>query len=1234
MRTNLPISPNKNFKYSITFSSWDEESLEIGETNDIGYEIEDEIDTIGNILLKANTEFGIYMPVSFGNWESTEPEESNNLFEKGIKKYYTLHLTNEDGTEITEEENSFISFLLSDGRYEIQKFNEYAVGGLVIGGIALGVGALITYFYFKDKKDSKVLSSNRAKSVTHTINGKDRTFPIKDAWRKEHNVENKSQKYEVPQADRYEMGGDASEYYHEVEYGEGGVARAKNINTKTKIKNMKPNQRKLAQGGDLGISKEDYFLVVHNWVYFTFNYPMGFVKDAFNSKHLEEKFSSSYERYGSVGVLMSFWANLDNENRTILSLWIKNNYFNGDKTKLMSISDDDYTKIISHWNMFCFNFPYGFIEKVFGDNTSHFEMKWVRAYESAGSTGAVNKFFTELSMNNQRLLTDWVYDNYKEMKYEEGGELNENEEELLNMVYDTLMGNKQYPQIKLKNIKDSVISSDKGVIQFTYKLDEKYKGDGEVIKINPTTIRVTLNSDVEEGKKTLTYAGGGEVGEVNSVSELYEDEFASNYPYARDMVAYFIFGDRDDNKIADAIKGKYSNERADESALSEIMLNYEYSWRYSMNEIEEETIDELGDLMNYYSDGGEAELNYSDILNVLKTKIDDSIDELPAKYESSYTFKGEEVEHESRDGFIPFTDGGYEAIWFEQIGSMYGSGYKLPTKPLDDEMNRQIDYNLKIAKESFIEKYPEIVEELGEENIDYNSLYEAGYSDEAEELSEMESNNMWDDGTIMMQITAYYYSPNNDRGIDGKHTIRLFGDVNLESPYHRKGNLDDSYNIDFTFDSIAELEEKIDEGIEQIISWFDGDMYNESTAEMKIRRMAEGGEADEDEDEDEDEYAGGGVINEISLPNSNLYLYGFGRDINGNSTIKISIGANRRFSIQINSPEFYKYTYDKRGYKLKELTNEDIIGIEKEVTNYLKEFGSKEQKSKLKIYKDEYAEGGEVESMTDKQVEKEYDKILSVQILAGDIDEDEVEELSISEKREFLKNYKDEYAEGGEVEDWMEEALESLIEETGFDDLEISMVSDNGNEFIATDDNVEYRVFKTEDDAEEKAIEQVREDMEESPENFNKDFIIGYIDGRDFFENTLNEMNRGYAEDIMSESDDRYTNRLISEMVDAGILDEDDALSENAEELAEERIEDFVNLMTEEQLNEGNNGFDYFESNFGKEEAINMVIKNNLIDIDSASRDAVQVDGIAHFLSYYDGETVYLSNDYVAYRTN
>jgi hypothetical protein len=227
-----------------------------------------------------------------------------------------------------------------------------------------------------------------------------------------------------------------------------------------------------------------------------------------------------------------------------------------------------------------------------------------------------------------------------------------------------------------------------------------------------------------------------------------------------------------------------------------------------------------------------------------------------------------------------------------------------------------------------------------------------------------------------------------------------------------------------------------------------------------------------------------------------------------------------------------------------------------------------------------------------------------------------------------------EYAEGGEIQDWMEEALEFLIEETGFDDLEITMVSDNGNEFYATDEDAEYRVFKTEDDAEDVAFEQVREDMEESLESFNQDFLLQYIDGRDFFEEALNEMNLSYAEDIKSEDDERYANRLIAEMVENGIMDEDDALSGNAEELADLYIEDFANLMTEEQLNEGNDGFDYFVSNFGLEYTMKLVIDNNLIDIDEASKDAVISDGIGHFLSSDDGETLYLSNDYVAYRVN
>ena len=69
---NLPIKSDKKFKYSTTFQTFDEESLEVGETLNHGFIETDEVDTIGEILYEANSDYGIYMPVSFGTWESTQ----------------------------------------------------------------------------------------------------------------------------------------------------------------------------------------------------------------------------------------------------------------------------------------------------------------------------------------------------------------------------------------------------------------------------------------------------------------------------------------------------------------------------------------------------------------------------------------------------------------------------------------------------------------------------------------------------------------------------------------------------------------------------------------------------------------------------------------------------------------------------------------------------------------------------------------------------------------------------------------------------------------------------------------------------------------------------------------------------------------------------------------------------------------------------------------------------------
>ena len=236
--------------------------------------------------------------------------------------------------------------------------------------------------------------------------------------------------------------------------------------------------------------------------------------------------------------------------------------------------------------------------------------------------------------------------------------------------------------------------------------------------------------------------------------------------------------------------------------------------------------------------GGVKEIDYANVFPILKDKIDNVIDDIP--YENAYGGEGEEVEYKSRDGFFGYTDGGYEYRWFEYVSMMSGSGKSLPTKPLDAELNRQVQYNYDFAKENFIEKYPQIVEKLGEDKINYSDLQDAGYDSEAEELSEMEMDYSGED-SIMMRVFAYYYSPENRRGENGKHTISLFGDVNLESPYHRAGNLDDSIEITFTFNSLDELSKKMDSNLLKIVGWFNGDNYNNSKKEMKVRRMADGG---------------------------------------------------------------------------------------------------------------------------------------------------------------------------------------------------------------------------------------------------------------------------------------------------------------------------------------------------------------------------------------------------------
>lgn len=86
--------------------------------------------------------------------------------------------------------------------------------------------------------------------------------------------------------------------------------------------------------------------------------------------------------------------------------------------------------------------------------------------------------------------------------------------------------------------------------------------------------------------------------------------------------------------------------------------------------------------------------------------------------------------------------------------------------------------------------------------------------------------------------------------------------------------------------------------------------------------------------------------------NSNLYMVGAGMDTNGNHVVSIQFPNSRAFTIQTNQ-NLKTAHKELRGVKNYETEIDDSIkkSIEKEIVDYVENYGSKDQKSKLKKYK-------------------------------------------------------------------------------------------------------------------------------------------------------------------------------------------------------------------------------------------------------------------------------------------
>lgn len=238
--------------------------------------------------------------------------------------------------------------------------------------------------------------------------------------------------------------------------------------------------------------------------------------------------------------------------------------------------------------------------------------------------------------------------------------------------------------------------------------------------------------------------------------------------------------------------------------------------------------------------------------------------------------------------------------------------------------------------------------------------------------------------------------------------------------------------------------------------------------------------------------------------------------------------------------------------------------------------------------------------------------------------------------------------------------LEEFIEKEG----EITRTFDNENfgadvMFVQADSKQEFGIAKDEDAAIEMAESQVRDDLEEMPENFNQDWLQGFVYVSDTDKRLMaseaadNELTNLDDEDILDRAGDDFEARWnelqdLKESAEEAQKQTEDTTyaSELGQKIVDfeskqaEIVEEAKEKLHDEIYNEWYNGLDedpvHFLSDeqgyFSREEALKQSYIQ--IDVDEAAKDAVSTDGAGHFLSSYDGEIRDLPSGAVYWRIN
>jgi hypothetical protein len=215
------------------------------------------------------------------------------------------------------------------------------------------------------------------------------------------------------------------------------------------------------------------------------------------------------------------------------------------------------------------------------------------------------------------------------------------------------------------------------------------------------------------------------------------------------------------------------------------------------------------------------------------------------------------------------------------------------------------------------------------------------------------------------------------------------------------------------------------------------------------------------------------------------------------------------------------------------------------------------------------------------------------------------------------------------------DVLYEVADELGTDPDEMTIREDRGlsgfgtgtvYEITIKGGRKEWFVVANEDQERELALAIVKQDLEEQPEIFEKNFIESHIDKDRLRRDLESDVQTQREEDLREMRDRDFWREWEGEGFDTPEEDEDGDIPSPTDE----QIEELASHQTEEQLRDP---MSYLEDIYG-DEAAKHAIEIAGIDIDAAAEDAVDTDGAAHFLSSYDGNSYTTKGGLVYWRHN